>query len=62
MWEILEVHTRFWWGDLREIDQLKEAGEDVKIILKLIFKNRCVVVNAVMNLQMPLNSDNFSTS
>ena len=56
------MHTRFWWGDLREIDQLKEAGEDVKIILKLIFKNRCVVVNAVMNLQMPLNSDNFSTS
>ena len=33
------MHKRFWWGDLREKYHLKEVGEDVKIILKLIFKN-----------------------
>jgi hypothetical protein len=33
-----KAHVRFWWGNLREIDQLEDAGVDERIILKLIFK------------------------
>jgi hypothetical protein len=35
-----EVHTGFWWKNLRERDNLKELGVDVRIILKQIFKKR----------------------
>jgi hypothetical protein len=33
-----EVHTGFWWGNLREVDHLKTPGVDGTIILKRIFK------------------------
>jgi hypothetical protein len=33
-----EVHTGFWWGDLREGDQLGDPAVDERIILKWIFK------------------------
>jgi hypothetical protein len=33
-----EVHTRFWWGDLREGDHLGDPGVDGRIILNWIFK------------------------
>jgi hypothetical protein len=60
-----EVHTKFWWGNLREGDHLENPGLDGRMILKLIFEkwdgvmdwigmaqesDRCrAVVNAVMN-------------
>ena len=33
-----EVHTGFWWGDLREGDHLEDPGIDGRIILKWILK------------------------
>jgi hypothetical protein len=29
-----EVHTGFWWGDLRKGDHLKDPGVDGRIIIK----------------------------
>jgi hypothetical protein len=64
-----EVHTGFWWGDLREGDHLGDTGVDGRIILKQIFKKWDggmdlielaqdrdrwrAVVNAVMNFRVP---------
>jgi hypothetical protein len=31
-----EVHTGFWWGNLREIDHLEGSGIDERIILRWI--------------------------
>ena len=33
-----EMYTGFWWGDLRERDQLEDLDVDGRIILKLIFR------------------------
>jgi hypothetical protein len=40
VWGSGEVHTGFWWGDLRERDHLEDLGIDVKIVLKRILKKR----------------------
>ena len=33
-WKTGEVHTRFWWGDLRERDNLEDTGADWMDMLK----------------------------
>jgi hypothetical protein len=64
-----EVHTRFWWGDLREGDHLGDPGVDGRIILRWIFgkwdggmnwielaqdrERWRALSNAVMNLRVP---------
>jgi hypothetical protein len=37
VWEIGEVHTGFWWGDLRDRDRLDDLGVDGRIILQWMF-------------------------
>jgi len=36
-WKIGEVHTRFWWRDLKERDHLEDLDVDGRIILRWIF-------------------------
>jgi hypothetical protein len=33
-----EVHTRLWWENLREGNQVEDLGVDGTIILKFMFK------------------------
>jgi hypothetical protein len=33
-----DVHTGFWWGDLREGDHLEDPYIDGRVTLKCIFK------------------------
>jgi hypothetical protein len=37
LWGRVEVVTGFWWENLRETDNLGDAGVDGMIILRLIF-------------------------
>jgi hypothetical protein len=64
-----EVHTKFWWENLREGDHLEDPGIDRRIILICIFEKwdggmkwidlaqvrdrRRALVNEVRNLQVP---------
>jgi hypothetical protein len=32
-----EVHTEFWWGNLKERDHMGDSGVDGRIILRWIF-------------------------
>jgi len=38
VWETEEVHTEFWWGNLKEKDHFEDLGIDGRIILQWIFK------------------------
>jgi hypothetical protein len=33
-----EMHTGFWWGKLREREQLEDPGIDGRIVLKKMFR------------------------
>jgi hypothetical protein len=64
-----EVHTGFWWGNLRERDHVEDPGVDRKIIRRWLFKKwdwvmewidlaqerdrRWTLVNAVMKFRVP---------
>jgi hypothetical protein len=78
VWGTGEVHTGFWYGDLKEGEHLEDLGVDRRIILKWILK-KCdggmdwielaqdtdrwrALVNVVMNLPVPQNAGNFLTS
>jgi hypothetical protein len=70
MWHVWgrEVHTRFWWGYLRERAHLEDPGVDGRVILRRIFRKWNggmdwidlvryrdrwrAVINAVMNLRV----------
>jgi hypothetical protein len=39
LWDRGEVHTGFWWGNLREMGHFEDIGVDRRVILKWIFKN-----------------------
>jgi hypothetical protein len=38
VWETGEVHTGFWWGDLRERGNLEDPGVDESLILEWMLK------------------------
>jgi len=38
VWGRREMYTRFWWGNLRTIDNLEDLGVDGRIILRWIFR------------------------
>jgi hypothetical protein len=35
-----EMHTGFWWGNVREGDHLEDLGVNGKIILQWLFKKK----------------------
>jgi hypothetical protein len=37
IWETGEVHTGFWWGNVKERNHVEDLGVDGRLIAKLIF-------------------------
>ena len=40
LWERIEIHTGFWWGNLKERAHLADIGVDGRIILNSTSINR----------------------
>jgi hypothetical protein len=38
VWERIEIHTKFWYEKLKEIDNKEDVGIDVRITLKSMLK------------------------
>jgi hypothetical protein len=38
IWERIEMHTKFWYEKLKEIDNTDDVGIDVRITLKSMLK------------------------
>ena len=73
-----EVHSGFWWGNLRERDHLEDSGIEKRIILKWTFRKRDggmdwidlaqdgdrwrALVNAVKDIWVSQNTGTFLTS
>ena len=38
VWETVQVHTGFWWVDLKERQHLKDLGINGRVILKWVLK------------------------
>jgi len=65
------VYRGFWWGNLRERDHLEDTSIDGRIILRRVWGGGGVdwihlvqyraLLNAVMNLWVPVNTGNFLT-
>jgi hypothetical protein len=69
VWGSGEVHTKFWWGVLREGDHLEDLGIHGRVILKWIIKKWdrgmdwidlaqdtdrwLVLMNAITNFRFP---------
>jgi hypothetical protein len=72
------VHTGFWWGSQREIDNLEDPGADGRVILRRIFRKWDggmdwidlaqdrdrwrALVTGLMNLRFLQNARNFFSS
>ena len=70
--------TKFWWGNLRKRDQLEDLsldGDNIKLDVQEVGcggmdwielarggDRRRALVNAVMNIRVPLNVGNFLSS
>jgi hypothetical protein len=39
-----EVHTGFWWGNLKERDNLEDPGIDMRVMLKFSRSGRRVML------------------
>jgi hypothetical protein len=78
VWKTGQVHTGFWWRNLREKEHLEDPDVDGRTILKCIFRNGMggmdwidmvphkgrwqALVNAAMNLPVSQHAGNFLTS
>jgi hypothetical protein len=37
-----EIHTKFWWGNIKGLEQVKDLGVDEKLLLKCVLKKEVV--------------------